>query len=195
MTPASAVNIRCAPFAHSTATGVLDSAVAQATLHWMESDAPWALRIADFYEQWELHLNRGNVPKPLEDLLDPGHVDNLARQMLNPIVESELTLIEVTAHKLLAGQTIRIHNDYIENAESHRILIQLNRGWRDEQGGLLMLFGSESSADVQRIVRPLHRSAFGFSISERSFHAVSTIVEGERYTLVYSFKQATRTTA
>ena len=173
----------------------LGSALAEATLHWMESHAHWALRIADFYEQWELHLDRKTVPKPLEELLDLAFVDNLKRRILDPITESELTLVEVTAHKLVAGQTIRIHNDYMEDAESQRILIQLNRGWRDEQGGLLMLFGSGNSADVQRIIRPLHRSAFGFSISDRSFHAVSTILEGERYTLVYSFNRTTRAVA
>ena len=85
-----------------------------------------------------------------------------------------------------------IHNDFIEEGESHRILIQLNRGWLDEQGGLLMLFGSSSPGDVQRVIRPLHRSAFGFSISDCSYHAVSTIAEGERYTLVYSFGHARR---
>ena len=180
-------HVRQVPFAHATATGVLGAALAEASLQWMENEAPWVLRIADFYEQWELHLERADLPEPLTELLDPGFVDNLKERMLGPIVGNDLELVEVTAHKLLGGQTIRIHNDYIEDAESHRVLIQLNRGWLDEQGGLLMLFGSANSVDVQRVIRPLHRSAFGFSISDRSFHAVSTISEGERYTLVYSF--------
>lgn len=183
----SATNGRLVPFAHVATTDALGAAIAEATLGWMESDAPWTLRIADFYEQWELHLERATVPERLSELLDPDFVDKLKLCLLGPIIAADLELVEVTAHKLLAGQTIRIHNDYIEHAESHRILIQLNRGWRDEQGGLLMLFGSSSSDDVQRVIRPLHRSAFGFSISNRSFHAVSTIMEGERYTLVYSF--------
>ncbi len=194
MTPAT-VDVRHLPFAHTTAMGALGSKLAEATLDWMEADAPWALRIADFYEQWELHLERETLPEPLADLLDPNLVDSLREKMLDPIIGSDLELLEVTAHKLLGGQTIRIHNDFMENTESHRILIQLNRGWSDEQGGLLMLFGSGNSADVQRVMRPLHRSGFGFSITDRSFHAVSTIAEGERYTLVYSFRQPTRTSA
>lgn len=185
MSPAS--DVRLVPFPHVAATGALGAALAETTLRWMESDAPWTLRIADFYEQWELHLERATLPETLSELLDPEFVDKLKLRFLDPIIAADLELVEVTAHKLLAGQTIRIHNDYIEDAESHRILIQLNRGWRDEQGGLLMLFGTCNSGDVQRVIRPLHRSAFGFSISDRSFHAVSTIAEGERYTLVYSF--------
>lgn len=183
----SAADVRRVPFAHVATTGAVGPALAEATLAWMERDAPWTLRIADFYEQWELHLERATLPEPLSKLLDPDFVDTLKVRLLGPIIAADLELVEVTAHKLLAGQTIRIHNDYIEDAESHRILIQLNRGWRDEQGGLLMLFGSSSSGDVQRVIRPIHRSAFGFSISNRSFHAVSTIAEGERFTLVYSF--------
>lgn len=186
MTP-SATDVRLVPFAHVTSTGALGPALGDATLGWMESDARWMLRIADFYEQWELHLDPATLPEPLSELLNPDFIDKLKLRLLGPIIAAELELVEVTAHKLLPGQTIRIHNDYIENAESHRILIQLNRGWCDEQGGLLMLFGSSSSEDVQRVIRPLHRSAFGFAISDRSFHAVSTIAEGERYTLVYSF--------
>lgn len=190
MTPTTFADVRTEPFAHSTAIGALDAELADATLRWMETDAPWKLRVADFYEQWELHLDQANMPKPLEGLLAPAFVESLARTMFAPIVPGGIELCEVTAHKLLQGQTIRLHNDYVEDAESHRILIQLNHGWRDEQGGLLMLFGSDSSADVRRIVRPLHRSAFAFAISDRSFHAVSTIAQGERYTLVYSFKAA-----
>lgn len=183
----SATDVRLVPFAHVATTGALGAALAEATLGWMESDAPWTLRIADFYEQWELHLERTTLPEPISELLNPDFVNELKLRLLGPIIAADLELVEVTAHKLIAGQTIRIHNDHIDDAESHRILIQLNRGWRDEQGGLLMLFGSSSSGDVQRLIRPLHRSAFGFSISDRSFHAVSKIREGERYTLVYSF--------
>jgi Rps23 Pro-64 3,4-dihydroxylase Tpa1-like proline 4-hydroxylase len=108
--------------------------------------------------------------------------------MFGPFTDVKLDLVEVTAHKLLPGQTIRIHNDYVEGGESHRLLIQLNRGWTDSQGGLLMLFDSSRIDDVRRVIRPLHASATAFAISAKSFHAVSTIRGGERYTLVYSFK-------
>ncbi len=110
--------------------------------------------------------------------------------MLSPIADAPLTLVEVTAHKLVSGQTIRVHNDYRPKGETHRLLIQLNRGWADEQGGLLLLFGSAGANDVRRILRPTHRSAMAFAISPLSFHAVSTIQRGERYTLVYSFQAA-----
>ena len=185
---APAAEVRQEPFPHTAVTELIANDLANATLCWMETCAPWSLRIACFYEQWEMHLDGKTLPISLAALVTPGTVTKLTNTMLRPLTADALQLVDVTAHKLVAGQTICIHNDYLEGQESHRVLIQLNRGWTDTQGGLLMLFGSARPADVRRAVRPLHRSGFAFTISPRSFHAVSTIVSGERFTLVYSFR-------
>src|SRR5207244_564974 len=95
--------------------------------------------------------------------------------------------IDLTAHKLVPGQRIRIHNDFIPGQETHRLLIQLNRRWIDDDGGFLLLFNSSDPADVQKVFRPFHNSVVGFAITPSSHHAVSTIHSGERFTLVYSF--------
>jgi Rps23 Pro-64 3,4-dihydroxylase Tpa1-like proline 4-hydroxylase len=188
MSSPAAAELRCEPFPHTTTTSLIADDFADAALRWMETDAPWSLRVAGFYEQWEMHLDAETLPLSLASLVAPATINRLALTMLQPLTRAEAELIEVTAHKLVAGQTIRIHNDYLEGQESHRLLIQLNRGWTDRLGGLLMLFGSARPEDVRRIVRPLHRSGFAFTISPRSFHAVSTIQDGERFTLVYSFR-------
>lgn len=174
------------PFPHATAREALPVELVARTLRWMEEDAPWRLRVADFYEQWEMHLGADSVPGDVEDLIAPATVSHLANKLL-PTGRGSVRLVEVTAHRMTAGQTIRVHNDFRPRGETHRILVQLNRGWRDEQGGLLMLFGSGDAGDVRRVIRPVNGSGFGFAISGRSFHAVSTIKEGERFTLVYSF--------
>jgi Rps23 Pro-64 3,4-dihydroxylase Tpa1-like proline 4-hydroxylase len=92
---------------------------------------------------------------------------------------------------LVAGQRIRIHNDYIPDQESHRVLVQLNRGWTDDMGGALIFFNSHDPTDMHRAFRPSHNSCVGFEISPKSLHAVSTIHSGERFTLVFSFYRAT----
>jgi hypothetical protein len=180
-------DLRAEPFLHVTHPAPLPATLCAAALAWMETIAPWKLRIASFYEQWELHLEPGVLPVELTPILAAETIDHLRSVMLAPLTKTRLTLTEVTAHKLVPGQTIRVHNDYLDDGESHRLLIQLNRGWNDAQGGLLMLFGSASPEDVRRILRPVHRSAMAFPISPQSFHAVSTIQHGHRYTLVYSF--------
>jgi hypothetical protein len=184
--------LRREPFAHTTRPGLLTSDLASAALAWMEASAPWKLRIASFYEQWELHLELSSLPPAVQPLLATTMIDHLSKVMLEPLGTAGPRLTEVTAHKLLPGQTIRVHNDHLPDGETHRVLIQLNRSWEDEQGGLLMLFSSPRAEDVCRIIRPTHGSAIGFEISPQSFHAVSTIQRGERYTLVYSFKAASR---
>lgn len=178
---------RLEPFRHVTCREFLPTALLEEALAWMHADAPWKLRIASFYEQWELHLSPETLPPPLQALLAPETIVDIERRLIRPIEAGKVRFVEATAHKLVAGQTIRIHNDYLDDGETHRVLFQLNRGWRDEQGGLLMLFGSDSPEDVRRIVRPTHGSAFAFEISPASFHAVSRIAGGDRFTMVYSF--------
>ena len=104
-------------------------------------------------------------------------------------IQGKFHVTEIAAHRLVRGQTIRMHNDYIDGKETHRLLIQLNHGWKLEQGGVLMIFGSRSPEDVRRTLKPVHCSGLVFEISPSSFHAVSQIKDRERYTLVYSFKE------
>jgi hypothetical protein len=179
---------RSDPFPHTASREALPPALAERTLRWMEERAPWRLRVAAFYEQWEMHLDPAVLPDDLLELLIPETVDSPMDGLL-PSDHGRVRLAEVTAHRMVAGQTIRIHNDHRPGGETHRILVQLNRGWHDDQGGLLMLFGSDDAEDVRRVIRPAHGSGLGFAISERSFHAVSTIRDGERFTLVYSFRE------
>ncbi|MEL0254191.1 MAG: 2OG-Fe(II) oxygenase, partial [Novosphingobium sp.] len=77
---------------------------------------------------------------------------------------------------------------FLGREETHRLLVQFNRGWPFENGGLLMTFASERAEDLAEAFVPMHGSAFAFEISPRSFHAVSTIHNGERFTLVYTFR-------
>jgi hypothetical protein len=182
------VDVRTLPYPHTTSIYALPASEAGRTLDWMRSEAPWRLKVASFYEQWELPIDSKILPPNLHHLSEPAFVELLVEKLLRPITSKALTLVEITAHKLVIGQTIRIHNDFIEGGETHRLLIQFNTGWQDEQGGMLLLFGSASSKDVRRILRPVHGSGLAFEISPSSFHGVSTIHKGERFTLVYSFK-------
>lgn len=183
------VDARAEPFAHAVTTSLLSPAFADKVLAWLETDAPWKLRVESFYEQDECALTAAILPPDLRQLLEPETIHKFADAMLAPLGAEDLQLVEATAHKLSGGQSIRIHNDYLDGEETHRILVQLNRGWPDENGGFLMFFSSPSADDVARIVRPLHGCAIAFEISPASYHAVSPARVGERYTLVFSFKK------
>ena len=175
------------PFPYLTAVEGLGEVNSSAFLEWLETEAPWNLVEKDFYEQYEFSLLDAPLPAHLKFLTERPFLRDLRVKVERLFGRRLSERIDCTAHKLVQGQTIRIHNDYIPGEETHRLLLQLNRGWRDAQGGYLMLFNSQDPSDVHRVFLPANDSVVGFAISERSNHAVSTVHGGERFTIVFSF--------
>lgn len=181
------------PFPHFIHASVLSLDASAAILDWLETAAVWKIVIADFYEQYEFDLFASSIPGQVKFLSDPRTLNHLRRHFESLFGVRLDRKVDVTAHKLMSGQTIRLHNDFVPGQESHRYVIQFNREWHDEDGGFLLYFNSDDVEDVHSIIRPLHNSATGFEISEKSNHAVSTVRNGERFTLVYSFYASTGT--
>lgn len=188
----SGAKLSADPFPHVRVPAILEPSAAGRVLGWLKTRAPWVLRIESFYEQHEYSLLVADLDGGIEGLVAPAFVDAVRDELKGRFgVEGALALVDVAAHRLTSGQTIRIHNDYLDSGEeTHRLLIQLNDGWSAERGGLLMLFADDKPESLKSIVMPTHASGFAFEISTRSFHAVSSIKSGERYTLVYTFARA-----
>lgn len=175
------------PFPHAVSLSAFNSEISFAILTWLEAAAPWKLVETDFYEQFEFNFVDANPPDHLTFICDEAFFDSLRAEVQKLLGVRLADRIDATAHRLVPGQRIRIHNDFISGGESHRLLIQLNRGWQDEDGGFLLFFSSPNPADVHKVIRPAHNSAVAFAISPDSNHAVTTIHGRERFTLVYSF--------
>lgn len=183
----STVNVFSEPFRYFTSPEALNPDVSDAVLKWFETSEAWTLVETDFYEQYEFSLWEVEVPAALSFLRAPGFLAAIKTKIENFF---EITLsdrLDITAHKLIPGQRIRLHNDFIHGAETHRLFIQFNRDWSDKNGGLLVLFNSFDPVDIHKVFQPSHNSAFGFAISPHSNHAVSKLNAGVRFTLVYSF--------
>lgn len=175
------------PFPYFLAEQFVPPSLEKELLGWLEREAPWRLVETDFYEQYEFSLFEADLPAALAWLVQPeclAHLRGIVEKTLGCGLTDKTDLV---AHKLLAGQRIGIHNDYLEGHETHRLTVQLNHGLTDNDGGFFMLFNSFDANDVHKILRPLSGSAVGFEISQDSHHAVSRMHGGERYTLVYSF--------
>ena len=153
--------LELAPFRYGLIAGCMEQNLASAMLDWLEEGAPWKLRVADFYEQYEFSFDDVTLPSALADAFSPSALHELRRHMENRFGVELSTRIDIAAHRLTHGQHIKIHNDFIPGEESHRLLIQLNRGWEDENGGLLVFFNSNDPADVHRVLRPLHNTGVG----------------------------------
>jgi Rps23 Pro-64 3,4-dihydroxylase Tpa1-like proline 4-hydroxylase len=175
------------PFDYFVSPQALREDVSTTLLSWLETGAPWKLVETDFYEQYEFSFWDVDVPLELRVFREPDFLNALKTKVEDLFKVRLGNNIDVAAHKLVPGQRIRIHNDLISDEKTYRLLIQLNRGRKDEDGGLLLLFNSSDPADIHKAFRPIHNSAIGFAVSLTSHHAVSTIHGGERLTLVYSF--------
>jgi len=179
------------PFPHFRVDDFLSTETAGRLLNWFQTEAPWDLVVEEFYEQYEFSLLSVPLQADLSFLTSSECIEAIKELLATGLADkNSLVLTEIAAHKLVPGQTIRVHNDFIEEEETHRLLIQINDGWNADMGGLLMLFNSRRPEDIADIVIPDHNSCFGFEISSQSFHAVSKIHAGERFTLVYTFKLA-----
>ena len=175
------------PFEHFLIPKAMNEISELECLDWFESHAPWRLTETDFYEQYEFSLLDIDLPSSISFLSSQVTLDALSENLSKIFGVQFLPQVEITAHKLVRKQTIRIHNDFIEGAETHRVLLQLNRGWLEEYGGYLMLFSGPEPDDLSNVVFPESGSIQGFAISPHSHHAVSTVHGGERFTIVYSF--------
>lgn len=175
------------PFDYFTLPELFDRDTAFDILRWLETNSSWKLIEADFYTQYEFDFKDLELPEKISFLHERNFLDNLIEKFEELFSVKLNENVDLTAHKMITGQTIRLHNDFVSGQETHRLLIQLNHNWQDKNGGFLLLFNSPSPENINRIIRPDHNSSVGFAISPNSNHAVSTIYDDERYTLVYSF--------
>lgn len=173
------------PFRYATLSDCLSSDTGNAILAWFEDGAPWRLRRADFYEQYEFSC-WDSTSSVATFLTSPEVLDLLRSSMANIFGQEFEEAVNVVCHRLLPGQRIGIHNDYLVGEESHRLVIQLNRGLSDADGGVLMLFNSDEPTDIHKLLRPVHLTGLAFEISAKSYHAVSEVYRGARYTIVFS---------
>ena len=183
------IEFETSPFEHFIGYGDV-SATCTEWLDWLETKAPWKLTAAEFYDQYEFSLLHTPLPPVIRRLVAPETLIALRQRMFEYFRHPLSERVDVTAHKLVPEQTIRIHNDHIPGGESHRLLLQLNRGWEPTHGGYLMFFGGPEPETISKVVNPDSGSVQAFAISPRSHHAVSTVHAGERFTMVYSFYSA-----
>ncbi len=177
------------PFAHFYSPSAFCDDTTLRLFAWFENNAPWNLVEADFYEQYEFSLMNNPPPKFLASLRDRGNIRIIQKTMSEAFKLNQLALVAITAHKLIAGQSIRIHNDFIDGEETHRFIVHINSGWNEEDGGLFILFNSSNPEDIAKIFKPLDNSALGFEISKYSNHAVSKVYGTTRYSVIYTFKE------
>jgi hypothetical protein len=184
----ASAGLQATPFVHAVILGCIEKPTAERLLRWFETTAPWRLVETDFYQQYEFSLFDCDAEEA-RLLTDETAVSDLREAMGAMFGTRFGPKVSIVAHRLLPGQRIGIHNDYLDKGETHRLTVQLNRGLRDEDGGFFMTFFSANPQDVHEVHRPIHRSAVAFAISADSHHAVSRVHGNVRFTIVISFRE------
>jgi Rps23 Pro-64 3,4-dihydroxylase Tpa1-like proline 4-hydroxylase len=177
------------PFVHFVLSDFYEPEYADKLSCWLSSDASWRRAVHHFYDQFELSFKDApgipeSVSSGLLSITSLRGVKALAERLFGMEFHPYLAL---GAHKLVEGQGIGIHTDNASEAETHRIVVQLSRDWKDEFGGELVFFGSSDVQDVKGMFRHVFNTAIGFSLDRASYHAVGDVVHGERLTLIYGF--------
>ncbi|MDN3585674.1 cyclophane-containing peptide 2OG-Fe(II) oxygenase YhhC [Pedobacter aquatilis] len=187
--PIDNLSLTVLPFPHFISECIMEADLAEKTLEWLKTTDEWQLTETDFYTQHEFSLMDLNMPKELAILNNKYFTDRIAKKLKNEFLTTDLELVGITAHLLVDGYKMGVHNDFLGKQESHRLVIQLNENWKSENGGYLMLFGSKDPQDVATVISPVHNSGIAFEISSNSYHAVSTVHNFKRFTLVYTYNQ------
>ena len=173
------------PFPHAWIPSPFPSWLNNKILTWLECTDQWKCIKTDFYHQYEFDLKQMNLPNDLNILTSKETLSHFESWLQDTFNTTTIETTEITVHMLEAGQGIGLHNDCSSTDETVRLLLQFNRGI---VGGDLALFNDSSPDSVCRIIKPIHGTAFAFTISQESYHAVPTIKEGRRFTIVYSFR-------
>ena len=83
----------------------------------------------------------------------------------------------VTAQRMLPGHVIGLHSDRpFLGYEIARLVVQLNKQWLPEHGGVLELFSSPEGEAVFS-VNPEYNRAVGFLLHPDSYHAVTEVTQ------------------
>ena len=176
------------PFPHVVLPTSFAGSYISDLLNWLENDAPWELTNESFYTQFEFSFaDLKTAPDYILDLNNPSMLSPLRRSMESWFETGLSDKVDLTAHKLVSGHEIGVHNDYLPGGETHRLIVAINREWTPDFGGFLLLLGGENPNTLSKIIPPHSGSAFAFPISTKSYHAVSRIRYGERFSLIYSF--------
>jgi 2OG-Fe(II) oxygenase superfamily len=182
------VDVQDKPYRFFTCDACLRADLGESLLVWLENGIKWSLAESEFYRQWECYLLSLVPPDNVAILFAPETLQYL-RERVGELLAVQLSeRLTIVAHKLVQGQFIDVHNDDpAPGLETHRLVIQLNRGRDQHSGGELRIHNSSKPADVFRVLPPMHNSAFGFEMTPKSFHSVMPRRQGTRYTIIFSF--------
>ena len=173
------------PYRHVRMYPILKPALAQRALSWLRGTEAWARQEGAFFRHDTFALTPGVVPPEAAQIVSPKTLGSL-RAILQSRFGTEVEpFAHVEAHRSTMRDDIGLHTD--ADVSEIRLMLNLNARWTPGQGGVLQLQDRPDRPCRHVRYRPLHNSATAFRTAPDSYHRVSPMQEGERYTLLYRF--------
>ena len=173
------------PYPHLRLHSVLQPDDATRVLRWLQLSNAWCREVRDFSR----HSSFALTPAVVTTEAEPAVSASLLRE-LRDVLQSRLGIILVPhalieAHRSIEQDHIGPHTD--EGVNEVRVALNLNSGWTMGHGGLLSLQDRPVRPRKRVDYCPFHNSATAFRTTTTSYHRVSTVKRGHRYTLLYRF--------
>jgi hypothetical protein len=177
---------RTTPYLHVVSPRFYTEKFAETLLEWLESGATWRLKETVLFKQYELGFGNFKHCAEIQGLWDPGVLARLRDAATRAFGVSVSGRINISAHMLVSGQHGSIHTDN-EPGETHRLVVQLNRGRAGDSGGNLVLLSGPATDDMAVVFKQVSNSAVGFVLGPASYHAIGRVRIGTRFTIIYTF--------
>jgi hypothetical protein len=177
---------RTAPFPHFVSARFYTEQFSNTLLTWLESYPDWELKETLLFEQYQLGFSKFKHCPEVQALSDGAVLARIMERVNRAFGVAVSSRINISAHMLVVGQHGGIHTDNVPG-ETHRLVVQLNRGRSDDSGGNLVLLSGPSPRDVEVVFKQASNSAIGFVLGAASYHAIARVRTGTRFTIIYTF--------
>jgi hypothetical protein len=186
------INVRTDPFRYAEVRTPLDAELAAATLSWFEQSATWELVENQLFE---LHYCTNLIGILASEAR--AVISRSTRMLFLSAMERgfgavlDASKVSVDCYKMTAGQQIRTHTDPPERSRgTHRFVIHLAS--EDMVGGHLEILEREDSVSALHTFGSTNNDAFAFELAGQTWHRVTPVQRGIRYSLLYYFDAVER---
>ena len=173
------------PYRHVRLYPILEPSLAQRALSWLRRTGAWERQEGAFFRHDTFALTPDVVPPEAAPIVSPKILGSLRALLQSRFATEVEPFAHVEAHRSTERDGIGLHTD--ADVSEIRLMLNLNARWAPGQGGVLQLQDRPGPACRRVRYRPLHNSATAFRTAPDSYHRVSPLQEGERYTLLYRF--------
>lgn len=174
-----------APYPHLRLYPVLGPTLAKRVLCWLQGADAWQRDVRSFSRHDSFALTPAIVPTEAGSAVSPRLLMAMRGELRSRLQVDLKPFAWIEAHRSTKRDRIGIHTD--EGVNEVRVALNLNSGWTEGRGGLLSLQDRPVGPRKRVEYSPFHNSATAFRTTPTSYHRVSPINGGRRYTLLYRF--------